>query len=241
MRAALGAALLAVACGPGGPPGPCAGLDGSLAAFCEARAIVAAPAAGADALPGRCRALPEDARDFCLDGLARRRDVRLQASDCEAASAVRFRESCHLWLAERAFREADDVGPGVRACAAAGSLRSHCLSHLAFSRGDRWAAGGLAAALADVDGLLAGIPDAPALPNVGGTVGEYAFRALGPAGAPAVCARFPAGAAADACRHDLFLRATPSGDTPPGGLPGQPLPVPPRPGPGGAAAEQPPG
>lgn len=228
-----GVALVAVALGCGGTvdAGPCAGLEGDLAAFCAARATVAAPPEEASGLVGRCRALPDAARDFCLDGVARRRDVPITAADCAVVGATRFRESCHLWLAERAFRTEDDVRLGARACAAAGSLQNHCLSHLAFSRGDRWAAQGLAAAIADVDGVLAEIPTAASLPNVGGTVGEYAYRALGPADAPAVCARFPPGAAADTCRHDLFLRATPSGDTPPGGLPGVPLRTP---GPGGA-------
>lgn len=167
-----------------------------------------------------------DARDACLEKLARLEESSAYVNLCTEIEQVRLRESCYLMRAEQTMRSAPSIYDVIAACQKTGSLTHHCLGHVPAQRNSLWQSqGGVQALYRDAQAIVATVPESATTSGVGFGFGTAIRDMAGPQGSVA-CQAFAVNtdarsACVQASTATLGGGGGPGGPTGPGGgIPG---------------------
>lgn len=131
-----------------------------------------------------------DARDACLETLARTDESSGYAEICAEIQQVRMRESCYLMRAEQTMRSSPSIFDAVAACQKTGSLAHHCLGHVPAQRKGLWQRqAGLQSLYMDLQAILSVAPKEASQTGVGFGFGTAA-REMGGAQGISICQAF---------------------------------------------------
>ncbi len=161
---------------------------------------------GGETILGLCRGMQDtDAHDACLEFLSRLDASQGMGDLCAQVMQVRLRESCYLSISERAMRAGPSIEDGIAACRKAGSLQSHCLSHLPAQRSVYWQQnGGFPLMGQELGRLVSTEPDALSLTGLGFGTGVAALALGGPQAIQA-CYYYGNSEAGRACQEAVLM------------------------------------
>lgn len=188
----------------------CENMDGPVEDWCVLNALQTA-AIRPDEMPGNtvyelCMTMHDSgARDSCLEYFARLDASMGVDGVCEKILQQRLRESCFLSISERVMRSSYSIQEVAAACAKAGTLESHCLSHLPAQRQTVWLQnGGYATMYNELQTLLQISPAAASLSGLGFATGVAAYG-MGQQGGPGICNVYGGSEAGRSCKEAFTM------------------------------------